>query len=116
MTDTVNKQALLARAKERMSKLPKSRIGLGGYYTGKHDAYQNIIDDVQAGYCDESTPPTTPVQGYREALEGVHRILVSGEDYTEAKDLRSVITSATWACAEALSQTDIQPSKGVSDE
>lgn len=38
----------------------------------------------------------------REHIKGIHRIIVSSYSYSTQEQLRSVLTSAEWACAEAL--------------
>lgn len=40
----------------------------------------------------------------REVLEGIQRIIETGEFYETADQLKSVLVSANWACADALGE------------
>ncbi|OZQ66093.1 hypothetical protein CA600_12600 [Paenibacillus sp. VTT E-133280] len=44
----------------------------------------------------------------REHIKGIHRIIVSSYSYTNQEELRSVLTSAEWACAEALNDLKVE--------
>ncbi|WP_339245849.1 hypothetical protein NST58_01625 [Paenibacillus sp. FSL R10-2796] len=44
----------------------------------------------------------------REHIKGIHRIIVSAYSYTTQEQLRSVLTSAEWACAEALGELKVE--------
>nr|WP_150959332.1 hypothetical protein [Aneurinibacillus sp. XH2] len=52
MSNYVSKKELINKIKDRLKKLPESRVELGGYHAGKADAYQNVIDDIQSGKFD----------------------------------------------------------------
>lgn len=55
MSKMIDKQKLHHKVFERMNaEVPQSRAGLGGYHTGKRDAYLNVIADLQSGQLDES--------------------------------------------------------------
>lgn len=68
----VNKKLLHQSIFERMTKeIPESRAGLGGYHTGKRDAYLNVIADLVSGKFD--TSDQGEAARLRSALEQIKR-------------------------------------------
>lgn len=66
----VNKKLLHESIFKRMEKeIPESRAGLGGYHTGKRDAYLNVIADLVLGKFD--TSDQGEAARLREALEQI---------------------------------------------
>ncbi|MFD2334656.1 hypothetical protein ACFSR7_35890, partial [Cohnella sp. GCM10020058] len=97
MTDTVNKQRLLEWL--------ESELKNKDYESHVLDTLTTTYLRIKSGKFD--SPPTTPVQGYREALERVRKI--NKLPYWSDRAMELEFWQGELE-SQALSQTDIQPS------
>jgi NTP pyrophosphatase (non-canonical NTP hydrolase) len=97
MSLVVKKQELIDRIRNRLNKLPADRTLLGGYHTGKKDAYTNIIADLISGLFD-GEPDTSISSLIREA----HQNAINKGWYEEPRAFGELIALIHSEASEAL--------------
>ncbi|MEC0169749.1 hypothetical protein, partial [Paenibacillus graminis] len=69
---------------------------------------QQAADDIAREKGLELFEARQTIARQREHFKGIHRIIVSAYSHTTQEQLRSVLTSAEWACAEALDDLKVE--------
>lgn len=94
MSEYISKQALHNKIFERMeAEVLQSRVSLGGYHTGKRDAYLNVISDLKEASSDQGEVQlwTCPDCGFGfDAIHGDEKGGYSCPNCSEAELLKEV--------------------------
>lgn len=69
---------------------------------------QQSIEIIEQDLTTQIADKDREIEELKEHIEGIHRILISADEYQKPKDMRSVLISAKWACADALSPKEEQ--------
>lgn len=99
MVNSISKPSLVDAIRVRLSKIPDERAALGGYHTGKKDAYENVISDIRTGRHDFVPSQVLGISGL---IQAAHQNAIDKGWYEEPRTFGELIALMHSELSEAL--------------